>query len=58
MNKKEYDHIEVDALTFIKTDKDGSDDGKVYAYDGDCSFICENIDPDELVEIKQSDEKE
>ena len=51
---KEYKYVQVHILTYIKTDEDGNDDGKIYEYDGDCSSFCDGILPDELIEIDKS----
>jgi hypothetical protein len=51
---KKYNYVQVHTLTYIKTDKDGNDDGKIYEYDGDCSSFCDGILPDELIEIDKS----
>ena len=48
----EYKYVQVHTLTYIKTDEDGNDDGKIYEYDGDHSSFCDGILPDDLKEIK------
>jgi len=43
--------LQVQKLTYIKTDEEGNDDGKVYEYTGDHSSFCDGIDPDDLEEV-------
>jgi len=50
--KKKYKYVHVHTLTYMKTDKDGNDDGKIYEYTGDHSSFCDGILPDDLIEVK------
>jgi len=52
---KKYNYIQVHTLTYMKTDEDGNDDGKIYEYDGDYSSYCDGILPDELIEINKKE---
>jgi len=52
-----YKYVMVNNLTYLKTDKDGNDDGKIYEYNGDHSSFCDGILPDDLQEIKQTKER-
>ena len=49
--KKKYIYVHVHTLTYMKTDEDGNDDGKIYEYDGDHSSFCDGILPDDLTEV-------
>jgi len=53
---KKYKYVMVNNLTYLKTDEDGNDDGKIYEYNGDHSSFCDGILPDDLQEIKQTKE--
>ena len=46
--KKKYKYVMVNNLTYLKTDEDGNDDGKIYQYNGDHSSFCDGILPDDL----------
>ena len=54
---KEYKYVQVHTLTYIKTDEDGNDDGKIYEYDGDHSSFCDGILPDDLKEVVDYEDK-
>ena len=54
---KKYKYVMVNNLTYLKTDEDGNDDGKIYEYNGDHSSFCDGILPDDLQEIKQTKER-
>ena len=54
---KKYKYLTVNDLTYLKIDKYGNNDGKVYRYDGDHSSFCDGIDFDDLKEIKKESEK-
>ena len=49
MSKFKWVHVH--RLTYIKVDKDGNDDGKIYEYTGDHSSFADGIDPEELKEV-------
>ena len=49
MSKFKWVHVH--RLTYIKVDKDGNDDGKIYEYTGDHSSFADGIDPEELEEV-------
>jgi len=49
--KKKYKYVHVHTLTYMKTDEDGNDDGKIYEYNGDHSNFCDGILPDDLIEV-------
>ena len=51
-----YKYVMVNNLTYLKTDEDGNNDGKIYQYNGDHSSFCDGILPDDLEEIKESEE--
>ena len=53
--KKKYKYVMVNNLTYLKTDEDGNDDGKIYQYNGDHSSFCDGILPDDLEEIKENE---
>ena len=55
--KKKYKYVMVNNLTYLKTDEDGNDDGKIYQYNGDHSSFCDGILPDDLEEIKESEDQ-
>ena len=50
-----YKYVMVNNLTYLKTDEDGNNDGKIYQYNGDHSSFCDGILPDDLEEIKESE---
>jgi len=50
---KKYKYVMVNNLTYLKTDEDGNDDGKIYEYNGDHSSFCDGILPDDLQEINK-----
>ena len=54
---KKYKYVMVNNLTYLKTDEDGNDDGKIYEYSGDHSSFCDGILPDDLQEIKQTNKR-
>ena len=49
MSKFKWVHVH--RLTYIKVDKDGNDDGKIYEYTGDHSSFADGIGLDELEEV-------
>jgi len=53
MSKFKWVHVH--RLTYIKVDKDGNDDGKIYEYTGDHSSFCDGIEDEDLEEIKKED---
>ena len=55
---KKYKYVMVNNLTYLKPDEDGNDDGKIYQYIGDHSSFCDGISPDDLEEIKESEEED
>jgi len=53
MSKFKWVHVH--RLTYIKVDKDGNDDGKIYEYTGDHSSFCDGIEDEDLEEIEKED---